>query len=199
MAVQPALTGRIRLGIPGEYAPTVLPRILGRFTQQNPGIKLEINCDLSGNLLAEDSGAYDLILALEVPGVRKRGKQVRRDDLVWVGGKQSTITAEGVVKLVVAKSPCLYRERALRSLDAVGVPWEIAYTSSDLAGMTAALQEGLGVTAMARQTVPESLYVLQNSSRLPALGQMGVYLIRDKHKRNAALDRLVESVRNSLL
>ena len=62
------VTGKIRFGIPGEFAPTLLPRILGQFSQTYPGVSLEINCDLSKNLLAEGKDSYDLILALENPG-----------------------------------------------------------------------------------------------------------------------------------
>ena len=58
-----SIEGRVRLGIPSEFATALLPRIVGRFSSENPDVTLEVNCDLSKNLLADlDKNAYDLAL-----------------------------------------------------------------------------------------------------------------------------------------
>ena len=44
------LMGTIRIGIPSDFAITFLPRILGRFTEANPNIALDVKCDLSAEL-----------------------------------------------------------------------------------------------------------------------------------------------------
>ncbi len=195
---QSGVTGRIRFGIPGEFAPTLLPQILGRFSKTYPGVSLEINCDLSKNLLDSRIDTYDLILALDNPGRGLSRRAVREDDLVWVSGSMVSHTPTGALPLVVAKEPCIYRARVLAKLDAAGIPWEIVYTSSDLTGITAALKEGLGVTAMTRQTVPEPLQILANSRQLPKLGKVGLHLLYDRKSRNEALQKLAEHVRDSL-
>jgi len=100
--------------------------------------------------------------------------------------------------LIVAKEPCIYREQVLSKLREAGIPWKIVYTSSDLTGIIAALKEGLGVTAMARQTVPDSLQALNTSRHLPALGKVGLHLIYDHTSSNEALHRLANHMRDSL-
>jgi DNA-binding transcriptional LysR family regulator len=192
------VTGKIRFGIPGEFAPTLLPRILGRFSQTYPGVSLEINCDLSKNLLAEGKDSYDLILALENPSSGLRRSAVREEDLVWVSGGLESVDPERPLPLVVAQEPCIYRARIVDSLNANDIPWEIVYTSSDLTGISAALREGLGVTAMARQTVPEGLHILPTSRMLPVLGKVGIHLIYNRKSPEEALRRLAEHVHNSL-
>lgn len=196
--IQAGVTGRIRFGIPGEFAPRLLPQILGRFSQTHPGVSLEINCDLSKNLLASRVDAYDLILALDNPGSGISRKAVREDDLVWVNGGIMSQTPTGALPLVAAKEPCIYRERVLATLNAAGIPWEIVYTSSDLTGIIAALREGLGVTAMTRQTVPDTLRVLANSRHLPALGKVELHLLYDRKSPDEALHKLANHVETSL-
>ena len=62
---QPTITGRIRFGIPSEFATTLLPKVLGRFSQSYPAVTLEIISDLSEKLFAQHLGHYDLILGLQ--------------------------------------------------------------------------------------------------------------------------------------
>lgn len=195
---QSGVTGKIRFGIPGEFAPTLLPKILGRFSQTYPGVKLEINCDLSKNLLTSRVDTYDLILALDDPNSGLSRKSVCEDDLVWVGGAEESRSLSAPLSLVVAKEPCIYRSRILSTLDQAGIPWEIVYTSSDLTGIIAALREGLGVTAMTRQTVPQSLEILANSRQLPFLGKVGLHLIYNQKSPDEALQKLAAHVQDNL-
>ena len=60
---QTSVSGNIRFGIPSEFATTLLPKILGRFTQAYPNVTLEVTSDLSKHLLTR-ANRYDLILAL---------------------------------------------------------------------------------------------------------------------------------------
>ena len=39
---KPELAGQIRLGIPSEFATTLLPKIIGRFAQSYPQVTLEV-------------------------------------------------------------------------------------------------------------------------------------------------------------
>ena len=195
---QTGVTGRIRFGIPSEFAPTLLPQILGRFSKAYPGISLEINCDLSKNLLSENRDAYDLILALEKPSRARRKAAVIEEDIVWVGASKSYSKSGDILPLVVAREPCIYRERMLDQLQSAGIPWEIVYTSSDLTGIVAALKEELGITAMTRQTVPDALEVLSSSKDLPVLGKVGINLIYDRKSSDEALLKLVSHVREGL-
>ena len=81
-----SLTGQIRFGIPSEFATTLLPKILGIFTQSYPNVNLEINCALSKELLSHARDDYDLVLALQSRLPRKRTTCLKEDELVWVSG-----------------------------------------------------------------------------------------------------------------
>ena len=59
------LTGTIRIGIPSNFALTFLPRILGRFSEANSDIALDVTCELSADLIAMLARReFDIVLAV---------------------------------------------------------------------------------------------------------------------------------------
>jgi DNA-binding transcriptional LysR family regulator len=84
-------------------------------------------------------------------------------------------------------------------LDSIKQPWQIVYTIPDLSGIKHAIQEGLGVTVLAKSTVPENLRILSPSARFPDLGKVGISLIFSRSKkRSEAAVLLAEFLRTSL-
>ncbi len=195
---QPTLTGRVRFGIPSEFATTLLPKILSTFTQSYPGVTLEINCELSKNLLSQPADQYDLVLALQDKSSRKLASRIKEDELVWVSGSNHAVHLQSPLPLVLAPEPCIYRAHALERLDSSGRPWQIAYTNTDLTGIQTAIEEGLGVTVLAKSTVPKSLRILQKADKFPRLGKVDIHLHYDKRTANDALLRLVDYIRISV-
>ena len=57
----------------------------------------------------------------------------------------------------------------------------------------------MGVTVLAKSTVPENLKVIPYSQRYPDLGSVGISLIKvRKSTKNQAIDLLAEFLRTSL-
>jgi DNA-binding transcriptional LysR family regulator len=190
----PTISGRIRFGIPSEFATILLPRVLGRFSHAYPAVTLEIHCDLSRNLLAEQPNPYDLVLALYDSPEPGEPSYVGSDELVWVTSANHDTHRQPTLPLIVAPTPCLYRARAIKVLKDVGRSWRISYTNTDISGIQAAIEEGLGVTVLAQKTVPDSLRVLPFSHRFPRLGRVGVHLVRKEHGASETVARLVDYV-----
>ncbi len=88
----PTISGRIRFGIPSEFATILLPKVLGRFSHSYPAVTLEIHCDLSMNLVAEQPNPYDLILALRDSPDPGEDSWIGSDELVWVTSATTTTT-----------------------------------------------------------------------------------------------------------
>ena len=132
----------------------MLPKIIGRFASAYPNVALEVFSDLSSKLLsAEQRSQYDLILALHDEQSAKRRGLIRSDELVWVGSAEHELQKQQPLPLVLAQDGCLYRKRTLHGLNKIGRAWRIVHTNPDLSGIEAALQEGLGITVLARSTV----------------------------------------------
>ena len=192
--------GKIRLGIPSEFATVLMPKIVSRFAKAYPNVTLEVNCELSKSLLSKSGKAsHDLILALEDKPSKSNSNLVKTDQLVWVASVDQPISKTNVVPLIVAAQGCIYRNRAITILDQGNQPWQVVYTIPDLTGIQYAIQEGLGVTVLAKSTVPDNLKILAPSARFPALGEVGISLISSaRSRKNEAVHLLIEFLQTSL-
>ena len=192
--------GKIRLGIPSEFATVLLPKIVSRFAKAYPNVTLEVNCELSKHLLTKAGREnHDLILALADQHADLDADLVKKDELVWVSSENFKHTKEGALPLIVASEGCIYRHTAITSLNNADLSWQIVYTNPDLTGIQYAIQEGLGVTVLARSTVPENLHILSTSTGLPSLDNVSINLICNEQRRSdEAIGLLKEFLTTSL-
>ena len=117
------------------------------------------------------------------------------DELVWVTSASHDTHRQPTLPLIVAPTPCLYRARAIKVLKDVGRSWRISYTNTDISGIQAAIEEGLGVTVLAQKTVPDTLRILPFSRRFPRLGRVGVHLHHKDSREAETVSRLGDYVR----
>lgn len=194
-----AVSGKIHFGIPSEFATTLLPKIVGRFTQAYPNVTLEVTCALSKQLLLEPNRhRYDLILALHDDPSSAGDSLVKQDDLVWVTSADHDAHLQRPLPLIAAPEGCIYRKRSTERLNDNQHDWRMVYTIPDLTGIQSAINEGLGVTVLARSTVPDNLRILKPSEKLPKLGEVGISLINQSSEPSEATIRLMEFVKASL-
>ncbi len=176
--IEPEVAGRVRLGVPEDFATAHLPAVLAAFTDAHPRVELEVTCDLTLNLHAKfRAGDFDLVLLKREPDVAIEGVRVWREPLIWVARDAQSVPADGIVPLIVSPSPCVYRKRATAALDAHGRRWRIAYTSTSLAGTQAAVRAGLGVAVLPREMCPPNLAAVGLDGSLPALADTEMALI----------------------
>ena len=199
---KPTVRDSIRLGIPNEFASTLLPKIIGRFAKIYPGVRLEVTSDLSNNLTPKFlDKQFDLLMSLSDDEnlISSHSRIIKQDKLVWVSKQDTEAHLKKTIPLVVAPEGCLYRRRILQRLSRINQPWSIVYTIPGLTGIQAAIAEGLGVTALAKSTVPESLEIIPESDQFPDLGEITISLIREVDSRSEAIDLLAEYIKTSLL
>ncbi len=154
------VSGEIRLGIPPDLAETWLPKMLGRFARTHPEVLIEARVDRNRNLLDDlATNALDIAIvwsegnSIEAVG----GTDVVNLPIAWIGAKDRPSNPDAALPLVLMGAPCLFRQRALETLEAAGLQWRIAFTSSSLAGVWAAVAAGLGVTVRTPVGVPQDL------------------------------------------
>ncbi len=178
---EPAIEGTVRLGTPEDFATTHLPGVLAAFAAAHPKVALDVTTDLTLHLIERfRKGHYDVVLVKREPAGASKGTGVWREGLVWTCAAQHVAgfsEANAELPLVVSPHPCVYRQRALKSLDRAGRAWRIAYTSTSLAGAQAAVRAGLGVTVLPRGMVPQGFAVLGRKSGLPDLPDTEIALM----------------------
>ncbi len=191
------LSGHVRLGIPNEFASSYLPRVLGRFAKEHPSLTLEVNCDLSTHLLGR-LAHRDLDLAVAIhAGAVDESLVHWREDLAWVAAQDYVPDASRPLPLVVAPSGCVYRDRMLNTLRLRGTACRIVYTGTSYNGIRAAVGAGLGVTVLARSTVPPDLKILGRGSALPALEPARVAIHYDADQLSSESRILVDYIQSA--
>ena len=77
------LTGRVRLGVPDDYADRYLPEIMARFSRAYPAIELTVLCDETVNLLERIKGNdLDLAIITNCSG-SMTAENFRQERLLW--------------------------------------------------------------------------------------------------------------------
>jgi DNA-binding transcriptional LysR family regulator len=71
--------------------------------------------------------------------------------------------------------------------------WRISYTNADLSGITAAIKQGLGISALAKSSVPEQLHVIKHNY-LPELGTIKICLFTGDSLHPQACSKLAEFI-----
>ena len=193
---EPDIEGEIRLGTPEDFATHYLPDILSVFRQHHPRIQLNVDCNLTLNLLSGwDQGDFDLILVKRDPERVKGGTKVWREPLLWAGAK--SWTGEHPLSLVVSPQPCIYRARAVAALDLARIPWRIAYSSPSLAGTLAAVRAGLGITVLPQNMLPSDVHAIGRTENLPELADAEIALYKRETLSKAA-EMLASHIMQSL-
>jgi DNA-binding transcriptional LysR family regulator len=172
--------GRVSLGAPQDLAEDLLPRLLQRFAARFPRVVLDVRVERNQTLArAVHETALDVILLLgdrrEVPGT-----ELAREKLVWIGARALAVRSARKggepLPLALLEPPCLFRTRALAALDAANIPYRVAYTTTSLTGLRAAVAAGLGLTARIHTAIDRELALTPIRSGLPALKTTSVLL-----------------------
>jgi len=174
---EPELQGEVRFGLPEDFASVFLADVLADFARIHPRILLNVECDLTLNLLTSfKQRKFDLVLVkVSQPEDFPNGHEVWSEPLEWVGDT-GLLEAGKPVPLVLSPQPCVYRAGAVEALEAAGRPWRLAFSSPSYAGMIAAVQAGMGVTVLPRNMIPRGCAAISGTD-LPALSDTHVSLL----------------------
>ncbi|WP_456619651.1 MULTISPECIES: LysR substrate-binding domain-containing protein [unclassified Bradyrhizobium] len=193
---QPDSEGAIRLGIPEDFAAYRLAKLLGAFARSHPGLRLDVRADQSKNLARDlDRGELDLALYKREAGA-KGAIAVWPEQVHWVTSKSHPIDAGAPsVPLIGFPLGCLYRAGAIHALESAGRIWHMAYTSSSLAGIQAAVAAGMGLSILSEMSIQPDHRVLTAKDGFAPINRTEVALMAAPGASPATLrlaDRLAE-------
>lgn len=188
----PELQGELRFGLPEDFASMMLSDILVEFSRLHPRVMLNVECDLTLNLIERfHQNQFDLILIkTNEKNQISEGVHVWSEPVEWVGKKEllPILNEKMIIPLILSPSPCVYRGNVIESLNQYGLKWRLAFSSPSYAGKMAAVRAGLGITAIQHSMIPNYLDRLEDCF-LPSLKKIHVSLIR-KDTVNKAIDSL---------
>lgn len=187
-----ALTGRIRLGVPDDYAAKYLTPFLKRFAPYHGSVEIELSCEQSTALIPKvERGELDL--ALVSRDHPRQGALLFQEPLVWVGASQYEVWRRNPLPIAVYEAASLAKRNAIHALALQGRQFRVVYNSSSLAGQIAAVESGLAVAVLTQCSAPPHLEILGAEHGLGELEPMEVAVYRSRASKGAAaVDRLYE-------
>lgn len=184
------LTGRVRLGVPDDYAAKYLTPVLKRFAPRHSAVEIELVCEQSTALIPRVTSG-DLDLALVSRDHPRRGTLLFHEPMVWVGAPEFELWRRDPLPIAVYEDASLAKQGAIKSLAQQGRRYRVVYNSSSLAGQIAAIESGLAVAVLTQCSAPSHLTILGSEQGLGPLEPMEVAVCRSRASRGSrAVDGL---------
>ncbi|WP_241070141.1 LysR substrate-binding domain-containing protein [Achromobacter insuavis] len=170
------LTGRIKLGVPDEYAVHVIRDVLPLFAAAWPNVVLDVSTAPSLTLRAQvERGRLHLALAVRPARAGPAAQVLARTTPVWVGSATRTGDLPRPLPLALHATHCPYRDAMTGALDQAGRAWRIVLSSPSSRAVEACVEAGLGISLVDRSRITAGMRVLE---ALPAIAAHEIVLLR---------------------
>ncbi|MFP3565178.1 LysR substrate-binding domain-containing protein [Paraburkholderia sp. SIMBA_030] len=196
--VRPDVTGRVVIGVPDDYASSLLPSILKKFSGTYPKVEIQV-VGLPSVALAPmvKDGSVDLVCGTRVKGLS--GEFIRLEPMVWAAAPSAhDIWRERPLPIAVFLPGSVARENAIRSLEQAKITYRTSYESPSLLGLLSMVEAGLAVAPLAQCAVPSHLTLLGHAQGLPEIAALEVILARSAKSKRPPCDFLAEKIMSEL-
>jgi DNA-binding transcriptional LysR family regulator len=192
------LSGRVRLGVPDDYADRYLPEIMARFSRAYPGVELTVICEPTVDLL-ERIDANEIDLAIVTNCESKRASETfRRERLLWVSSNRHPTHLEAPLPLALGRPSCVWRRIAIEQMETTGRAFRLLFSSSNVGAVAAAVLAGLAVSVLPESGLRPGMRVLTAAEGFPELPSCRIGLVRNAHEGSTLADALAEHIVSSL-
>lgn len=195
------VSGKVRFGIPDDYAQIVLPNILNNVIDKYEDLSVDILTNTSPILIKMlQDGELDLaVIATSSP--LEDDIVLRREEVVWVTAPDRDTHKQSPLPLALFSddSP-VYRTTlaALQRFSTSGgeepLRFRIGVTSKSWVVLTTVAANGYAVTTMARSVVSSGLRILTEEDGFPQLGQIALVLRGTPDSQSIATSHLAQEI-----
>ncbi|GED22581.1 LysR substrate-binding domain-containing protein [Halomonas halmophila] len=164
------LSGRVRFGMPEDYASRLVGRLLPDFLGRHPDVVLEAVTAPSGRLTRLlERGELSLIVALDRPYYLSGGEALWRTRPVWAGAKDLRVDNTAPLPLALHPEDCPYRQLGSEALSAIDRSWHAVFTSTSIHALETAVESGLALGILERDRLTPAMRELGEAEGLPVL------------------------------
>ena len=191
-----AFEGEITIGVPQDVMYPHIPRVLQRFAQEYPRVRVMLQSDVTIDLKARFArNEVDLIIATEAeaePG----GELLDRQPLVWVGAPNGQAWRARPVRFG-STARCMFRRPAIEALEAAGVPWQLAVDSVSCSAVEVSVTADLGIFVQLAGSIPARCEEIRHGGALPVLPDFSITMYVNDGPRAALTERLAGFMRQA--
>jgi DNA-binding transcriptional LysR family regulator len=192
--VHPEVKGRVSIGVPDDYASSLLPSVLRKFSATYPKVEIQV-MGLPSHALAPlvRDNKVDLACVTRMKGLS--GDFIRYEPMVWAGpaaGKE--IWKERPLPIALFGAGSVARANAIHALERAKIAYRTSYESPSLMGLFSMVEAGLAIAPLARCAVPQHFVQLGRPHGLPKLPELEIILARSARSNRPPCDFLAEQI-----
>ncbi|WP_027821021.1 LysR substrate-binding domain-containing protein [Paraburkholderia bannensis] len=199
----PEVKGRVSIGMPDDYASSLLPPVLRKFSANWPKVEIQV-VGLPSSALAPlvRENKIDLACVTSTTGSSGlAGEFIRFEPMVWAAPPASVSAAIGreiwrerPLPIALFSAGSVARENAIEALEREHITYRTSYESPSLMGLCSMVAAGLAIAPLARCAVPENFMTLGRQHGLPELPELEVVLARSARSNRPPCDFLAEQI-----
>jgi DNA-binding transcriptional LysR family regulator len=178
---QKGLSGRVRLGIPDDYAEPFLPAIMEGFARKHPLVEVSVICE--GSLSLADRDVALITDCAVLPNI----EVIREEPLVWVAHPRFTVQRNEPLPLALGAVTCQWRQVTEAALQKAGRDFRILLVSNNFSAIEPMVSTRLAMTVLPRGAVREGMKVFGAADGLPDLPNSRMALVFAPPPSNEAL------------
>ncbi|MBX2854844.1 MAG: LysR family transcriptional regulator [Rhodobacteraceae bacterium] len=189
------LRGRLRVGLPDDYAETLLETVLFDFSQRHPMVEVSARSGCTSGFPDEiRRGALDVAVVshADIPG----SAPLAPEPNLWASAPSFSCGPDRPAPLaVLERGNCSWRHFGADALETAGRAWRVAYISESFAGVRAAIRSGLAVGVLPKSLMEPALRELTESEGFPALPLTRRGILMSQHAPQEVAQAMVDAIR----
>jgi DNA-binding transcriptional LysR family regulator len=191
-----AFEGEITLGVPQDIMYPHIPRVMQRFAQEYPRVRVMLLSDHTIDLKHKfERSEIDLILTTEAeldPG----GEMLDQQPLVWAGAEGGQAWRARPLRFG-STARCLFRRPAIEALERAGLNWEMAVDSLSCSTVEVSMLADLAVCVRLGGSIPAGCEEIRHNGALPDLPDYLINMYVAEGPRAALAERLATLIRKA--
>lgn len=190
------LQGRIRVGIPDDYAESVLESVLVEFADRHPNVEVSARFGCTSQFAtAIRNNQLDVAVA-SAPNAKKADQLVSEPNR-WFASSELKIGRSDTVPLAILDRDCSWRDFATDSLTAAGRNWRIAYASENFSGVKSATRSGLAVSVLPKLLKDSTMVELGEADGFPALPSTERAIISARNAPKEITQAMIDAIKSA--
>lgn len=191
-----AFEGELTVGVPQDIIYPHIPRVLQRFAQEYPRVRVMLQSDLTVELKQRFAKSeIDLILTTEAE-VDAGGEILVKQPLVWVGAENGQSWRSRPLRFGTT-ARCMFRRPAIDALDKAGLAWDLAVDSISCSAVEVSVIADLAVFVQLAGSIPARCEEIRHGGALPDLPDYLINMYVCEGPRAALASRLAGVLRQA--
>ena len=186
--------GEVVLGAPADVVYPAIPRVLRRFAQDYPKMRITLISSYTTKLqrLFAQGECDDILTTEDAPA--PGAETLREIPLIWVGAPNGHAWKARPLPLAFEYN-CIFRGRVQNALDAAGIPWIMATEAETTRTIEASLSADLAVHVLVEGAEPREIHRINHGGALPDLGSTHINLYTSERSPNSPAGALAAGIR----